>query len=160
MTNINFLLTISIQCQEIRLWELTKWSSKRKCFDLLSNPLNLSMKEMYGDQFGEFVCGYWGFKGLRCFTTKMNEWINLSKDFTRNLCQWPAAKHVPSLIFSWFMDSKYTALPMIFFFIDVISSFNLFNSIESTWSPFGPSTASAWSCNALVESRIAKLNKE
>ena len=19
---------------------------------------------MYGDQFGEFVCGYWGFKGL------------------------------------------------------------------------------------------------
>ena len=21
------------------------------------------MKEMYGDQFGEFVCGYWGFKG-------------------------------------------------------------------------------------------------
>ena len=22
------------------------------------------MKEMYGDQFGEFVCGYWGLKGL------------------------------------------------------------------------------------------------
>ena len=21
------------------------------------------MKEMYGDQFGEFVCGYWGLKG-------------------------------------------------------------------------------------------------
>ena len=101
-----------------------------------------------------------GLKGLRCFTTKMNEWINQSKDFTRNLCQWPAAKHVPSLIFSWFMDSKYTDLPMIFFFIDVISSFNLFNSIESTWSPFGPSTASAWSCNALVESKIAKLNKQ
>ena len=29
-------------------------------------------------------------------------------------------------------NSKYTDLPMIFFFIDVISSFNLFSSIEST----------------------------
>ena len=37
MTNINFLLKISIQCQEIRLWELIKWSPKRKCFDLFSN---------------------------------------------------------------------------------------------------------------------------
>ena len=26
VTNINFLLTISIPCQEIRLWELMKWS--------------------------------------------------------------------------------------------------------------------------------------
>ena len=23
------------------------------------------MKEMYGDQFGEFVCGYWGLKVLK-----------------------------------------------------------------------------------------------
>ena len=23
----------------------------------------LILKEMYGDQFGEFVCGYWGLKG-------------------------------------------------------------------------------------------------
>ena len=23
----------------------------------------LIRKEMYGDQFGEFVCGYWGLKG-------------------------------------------------------------------------------------------------
>ena len=29
---------------------------------LLSNSLNPSMKEMYRDQFGEFVCGYWGLK--------------------------------------------------------------------------------------------------
>ena len=62
MANINFLLTISIQCQEIRLWELIKWSPKRKCVDLLSNSLNLFFKEMYRDQFGEFVCGYWGLK--------------------------------------------------------------------------------------------------
>ena len=41
VTNINFLLTISIDCQEIRLWELIKWSSKRKCFDLLSNSQHI-----------------------------------------------------------------------------------------------------------------------
>ena len=28
--------------------------------DLLSNSLNLFLKEMYRDQFGEFVHGYWG----------------------------------------------------------------------------------------------------
>ena len=25
------------------------------------------MMEMYGDQFGEFVCGYWGLKGYGLF---------------------------------------------------------------------------------------------
>ena len=40
-----------------------KWSPKRKCFDLLSNFLNSFFKEIYRDQFGEFVCGYWGLKG-------------------------------------------------------------------------------------------------
>ena len=64
VTKINFLLTISIPCQEIRLWELMKWSLKRKCFDLLSNSLNSLCKEIYRDQFGELVCGFWGFKGL------------------------------------------------------------------------------------------------
>ena len=44
--NINFLLTISIQCQEIRLWKLIKWSPHRKCFDLLSNSLNLFFMKM------------------------------------------------------------------------------------------------------------------
>ena len=38
---------------------LTIWN----CFDLLSNSLNLFLKEMYGQQSGEFVCGYWGLKG-------------------------------------------------------------------------------------------------
>ena len=61
----NFLLTISIHCQEIRLWELIIWSPKRKDFDLLSNSLNSFIKEMYRDQFGEFVCGYSGLKGLQ-----------------------------------------------------------------------------------------------
>ena len=82
VTNINFLLTISIHCQEIRLWELLKWSPKRKCFDLLSNSLNSFFKEMYRDQFGEFVCGYWGLKGQRqssyltALTTSRN-WVKL-----------------------------------------------------------------------------------
>ena len=40
-----------------------KMITKRKIFDLLSNSHNLFLKEMYGDQFGEFVCGYWGLKG-------------------------------------------------------------------------------------------------
>ena len=39
---IFFWLTISIQGQEIRFLELIKLSPKRKCFDLLSNSLNLS----------------------------------------------------------------------------------------------------------------------
>ena len=63
VTNINFLLTISIHCQEIWLWQLIKWSSKRKCLDLLWNSLNTFFKEVYRDQFGEFVCGYWCLKG-------------------------------------------------------------------------------------------------
>ena len=47
-----------------------KMITKGKCFDLLSNPLNSFRKEMYRDQFGEFVCGYWGLKGytLLCST--------------------------------------------------------------------------------------------
>ena len=32
-------------------------------FDLLSDSLYSFCKEMYRDQFGEFVCGYWGLKG-------------------------------------------------------------------------------------------------
>ena len=32
---------------------------ERKCLDLLSHSLNTFLnKEMYRDQFGEFVCGY------------------------------------------------------------------------------------------------------
>ena len=38
--------------------------------DLLTNSLNSFFKEMYGDQFGEFVCGYWGLKGFSPFKFK------------------------------------------------------------------------------------------
>ena len=46
-----------------RSWELIKWSPTRKNLDLSSNSLNSFVKEMYGDQFGEFVSGYWDLKG-------------------------------------------------------------------------------------------------
>ena len=38
-----------------KLWELIKWSLKRKYLDLLSNSRSYFFKEMYGVQFGEIV---------------------------------------------------------------------------------------------------------
>ena len=35
-----------------------KMITKEKYFDLLSNSLNQFFKEMNGEQFGEFLCGY------------------------------------------------------------------------------------------------------
>lgn len=43
VTKINFLLTISIHHQEKSLWELTKWPTKGKCFDLLSRLLSATI---------------------------------------------------------------------------------------------------------------------
>ena len=42
---------------------IKKMITKEKCHDLLSNSLKYFLREMYGDQFGEFVCGYLGLKG-------------------------------------------------------------------------------------------------
>ena len=39
---------------------INKMITQEKRFDLLSNSLNTFFKEIYRDQFGEFVCGYWG----------------------------------------------------------------------------------------------------
>ena len=39
----------------------------------ISYSFNLFLKEMYGDQFGEFVCGYLGLKG-----SLSNNWMRLS----------------------------------------------------------------------------------
>ena len=47
------------------LMRINKMITKRKIFDLLPNSLNQFFKEMYGDQFGEFVCVYWDFKGKK-----------------------------------------------------------------------------------------------
>ena len=51
---------------------------KRKCFDLLSNSLNLFFMEMYKDQFGEFECGYWGLKGQKIYEIKINKGMSYS----------------------------------------------------------------------------------
>ena len=55
-----------------------KLSHDGKSFDLLSNSLNQFLQEMYGDQSGEFVFGYWGLKGLtlygRHFSTEETNW--------------------------------------------------------------------------------------
>ena len=42
---------------------INKMITMRKIFDLSSNSLNQVFKEMHRDQFGEFVCAYWGLKG-------------------------------------------------------------------------------------------------
>ena len=47
------------------LWEFMKWPPKSKCFDLLLNSPNWFLKETYGNQFGEFVCEYWGLKDTK-----------------------------------------------------------------------------------------------
>ena len=62
MTKVNFLLTLSVHSLEKIWWELTKWSADVKSFDLQTNSLNQFFKEMYVDQSGEFVFGYWGLR--------------------------------------------------------------------------------------------------
>ena len=69
VTNINFLLTISIRCQDKSLRELVKWSPNRNCYDLLFNSLNLSlgkcmnisMENLYVDIWAckDYIFRYW-----------------------------------------------------------------------------------------------------
>ena len=57
VTNINFLLTISIYCQEIRLWEVINWSAKRNTllfYQILSTHswrkcIEISLENSYVD---------------------------------------------------------------------------------------------------------------
>ena len=61
--NVNFS-TNNIETQKREQVKRNKqMNSKGKWFDLLSNSLNLLFKEIYRDQSGEFVCGYWDLKG-------------------------------------------------------------------------------------------------
>ena len=46
-----------------KVMRINKMITWEKCFDLLTNSLNRFFKEMYRDQFGEFVFVYWGLKG-------------------------------------------------------------------------------------------------
>ena len=88
VTNINFLLTISIQCQEIRLWELIKWSPKRKCYDLLSNSLNLFFKEMYRSvwRIWLWILGLKGLRHLKCKFQFSNWGYNQTPLYITCLC--------------------------------------------------------------------------
>ena len=54
-TNINILPTKSIYHQGKRLWELTKWSPKLKCFHLPSNSFHQFLRKIYGHQSGELI---------------------------------------------------------------------------------------------------------
>ena len=65
MTNVNFLLMISIQYREIRLWELIKWSPKGKCLDLSSNFLNSFMEGNVCRSVWRICMCILGLKGLR-----------------------------------------------------------------------------------------------
>ena len=56
LTNINFLLTISIQYQEKRLWEDMTTKGEMLWFLIkFSLPMNF-LKERYGEQPGRFAC--------------------------------------------------------------------------------------------------------
>ena len=61
LTNINFLqTTLTNTSSKEKVMAINKMITKGKCFDLLSSSLNELFKEMYVDQSGESVCGYWG----------------------------------------------------------------------------------------------------
>ena len=54
MTNINVLLTSILKWNE----KVTRIVKRKTSVDLLSNSFDEFVKEMYGEQFGEFVSGY------------------------------------------------------------------------------------------------------
>ena len=68
-TNIH---TMAIE-MVMRINKMLTSSPKRKYLNLLSNSLNIFLKGMYEDQFGEFVCGYWGLKGYLHFSLLLSQ---------------------------------------------------------------------------------------
>ena len=68
---------------------INKMIKKNKIFDLLPNSLNQFFKEMYGDQFGEFVCGYWDFEGNILKEMCTNETLTLMcTTIFPSVCSW------------------------------------------------------------------------
>ena len=63
---------MSIHNQEKKVKRVNEIITKRKCFDLLTNPLNQFFKEMYEDQSGEFVFGHLDLKGEQCSLPKIS----------------------------------------------------------------------------------------
>ena len=75
MTNINFLLTISIQCQEIRFLEINKNHLRENALIFYQILSTYPFKEMYRDQFEEFV----RVKRVDPLLTRMQNALRLSK---------------------------------------------------------------------------------
>ena len=82
--------------------------AKRKCFDLLSNSFDLFLKEMYGDQYGEFVCGYWGLKGK---TESIRKLSKFNFQWTKILYQ-NNLKDI-AFFFSFFKGQRYNKLSVV-----------------------------------------------
>ena len=101
MTNSNFLLTISTHCHEMRLWELIKWSPKRKYFDLLYTcQLFLRYKREI------FILGVLGFlKTTRSFPKIPEEVRSIPK--TSEVCRsLPKVSSLPVLFTSKIRDRE------------------------------------------------------
>ena len=62
---------------------INKMITMRKIVDLLSNSLNQVFKEMHRDQFGEFVCGYWGLRvNIERFHSRGQHLCKVMRTFT------------------------------------------------------------------------------
>ena len=70
VTNSNFLLTMSVHCQEIRLWEYKKWSRKRECLDVFFNFSQLIVKGNVWRSVWRICMWILGLKGLKACTAK------------------------------------------------------------------------------------------
>ena len=86
MTNINFLLTIPIQYQEIRFLEINKNHLRENALIFYQILSTYPFKEIYRDQFEEFVCGYCGLKVKRVdpLLTRMQNALLLQSNLRYN----------------------------------------------------------------------------
>ena len=86
MTNINFLLTISIQCQEIWFLEINKNHLRENALIFYQILSTYPFKETYRDKFEEFVRGYWGLKVKRVdpLLTRMQNALGLQSNLRYN----------------------------------------------------------------------------
>ena len=68
VTNINFLLTISILWTRENVKRINQLNTKGRALW----SVNKFHKEKYGSQCGEFVCGYWSLKGQLSLTYRLH----------------------------------------------------------------------------------------
>ena len=89
MTNINFLLTISIQCQEIKFLEINKNHLRENALIFYQILSTYPFKETYRDQFEEFVRGYWDLKVKRVELVRPGFETPACGSVDRCLSTWP-----------------------------------------------------------------------